>query len=598
MTRANGWAGGTGRMGFNEQLHHLWRTRPRRLPRQGPVAGVAAGFGRRYGVDPVLVRVVFVVASIFGGAGVVLYLAAWLILPAAGDQVSAGEGLLGKGQSSQSPTRTVVLIVALAIAVTTMGPVGVGLGGSGLISFALMLAGWWLLYLRQPEPPADDYQVLVTEGGLGSTGYPGAMFPGGAPWAGPTYGPFTRLPDQYEPDPKSPPAQGFPPDDTATEVIRRPQPDTSDTPASTEAVYAAPSPATGINAEPNAVPSTDQATEALPNPTSNTGAKATTDTSSSPADTEVLATSPTDAGTESNPAADGEDERHSLAPTDATRDADTDSDGGAGVSAASGDTEVLKVPSGTERPAPHRTAARPTGDRPTRTAPGPARPGLTPPGWDPLGVAPLAWDLPEPGPARPVAVLAPPPPRPRSRLTPTVIGLAVLAAAVAGAFAAWGAEWMTPGRIGAVALAVVGLGLIVGAFLRRGHGLMVVLAPLAGFVILASMAGPVEFDRGAVGDHVWTPATVADLQSDYRVNMGSGTLDLRSLALTENRTVDVSVRMGDVRVLVPENMRLQANCSSSMGDLTCPRGLTGPAEGPVLTLNVDVRAGDAEVKRG
>ncbi len=576
MTRANGWAGGTGRMGFNEQLHHLWRTRPRRLPRQGPIAGVAAGFGRRYGVDPVLVRVVFVVASIFGGAGIVLYLAAWLLLPAAGDQVSATEGLLGRGQTSQSPTKTIVLIVALAIAVSTMGPVGVGLGGSGLISFALMLAGWWLLYLRQPEPPADGYDALIAEGGTASTGYPGTMFPGASPWVGPTYGPYTRLPDHYEPEqPKTPPAQAFSPDNTATDVIPRPDRDTAVLPADT-AVLRTESPAESRSS--TATTSFD--------PGTTPGSAADTTTSSPTADASTAPDTATEVDTASGAAASDDATPGSIGEVGATSD-------------TAADTEVLPTEEGTRADRPARPAAvPPIGDWRTRTAPGPARPGLTPPGWDPLGVAPLAWDLPEPGPAQPVVMQPPPPSRPRSRLTPMVIGLAVLAAAVAGAMAAAGVEWMTPARIGAVALAVVALGLIVGAFLRRGYGLMVVLAPLAGFVILAAIAGPVEFDRGAMGDHTWTPATVADLHSDYRVNLGSGTLDLRSLALTENRTVDVSVRMGDVRVLVPESMRLRANCTSQMGDMRCPQGLTGPADGPVLTLNIDVHAGDAEVKRG
>ncbi len=518
MTRSSGWAGGTGRAGFNDQLHHLWRTRPQRLPRQGPIAGVAAGFGHRYHVDPVLVRVAFVVSSLFGGAGIVLYLAAWLLLPAAGDQVSATEGLLGKGHSSQSPTKTVVLIVALAIAVTTMGPVGVGLGGSGLISFALMLAGWWLLYMRQPEPPADGYDPLLAEGGIASTGYPGTMYPGGSPWAGPMYGPYTTLPDHYEPDQ---------PKNTAQQDVSTAAPE-------------------------------DAATEAI----------------GKQADTAVLRTEQPDSG---------------AAPADSTGDANPVAD-----------TEVMpgkeSTPADESEAPPTTSAAAPPPPYDTRTRTMPV-PGPTPPGWDPLGVAPLAWDLPDPTPQRPPVIPAPPR-RPRSRLTPMVIGLAILAAAAAGAVAAAGVDWMTPGRIGAVALAVVGLGLILGAFLRRGYGLTVVLAPLAGFVILASMVGPVEFDRGAMGDHLWKPATVTELNPDYRVNMGSGTLDLRSLALTENRTVDVTVRMGDFRVLVPDSLRLQTNCTAKLGDIDCPRGLTGPADGPVLTLNVDVHAGDAEVKRG
>ncbi|MBF6327415.1 PspC domain-containing protein [Nocardia transvalensis] len=511
MTRASGWAGGSGRTGFNEQLHHLWRTRPVRLPRQGPIAGVAAGFGRRYGVDPVLVRVAFVVATLFGGAGVVLYLAAWLMLPSAHNEVSPAEGLLGRGHTAHSPTKTIVLIVALAIAISTMGPFGVGFGGSGLFSFALMLAGWWLLYLRQPEPPADTLDPFLAEGGIAATGYPGTMFPGGSPWSGATYGPYTKLPDHYEPDQ---------PKDAATEPLS-PNPAT----APTEVVARA-------SAE----------------------AEVTKD-----GDTEQLVDSP-------------------AGPRDSSQE----------------DTVVLgKDQTPADRPEPEqRTTAAPG-----RTNPAPTHVAPTPSGWDPLGVAPLAWHLPEPAPAAPV-VPVPPPRRPRSRLTPMVIGLAILAAAAAGAVAAVGVEWMTPARIGAVALAVVGLGLILGAFLRRGWGLLVVLAPLAGFVVLASMAGPVQFDRGAMGDHVWTPTTAADLASDYRVNMGDGTLDLRQLRLTENRMVNVDGRMADFRVILPPSMRVDTTCTGNAADLDCPRGITGPADGPTLTLNVDMQFGNVEVKRG
>src|SRR5699024_7037857 len=103
----------------------------------------------------------------------------------------------------------------------------------------------------------------------------------------------------------------------------------------------------------------------------------------------------------------------------------------------------------------------------------------TPPEWDPLGAAPFAWDLPEPPPKA-----EPPAPRPRrSRLTVLTLGLALVAAAVCSALAAAGADRLTAPRIGAVALAVVAAGLVVGAFLRAGHGLLVVAAPLAGFVI-------------------------------------------------------------------------------------------------------------------
>src|SRR5947208_15452816 len=52
--------------------------------RRGLVAGVLAGLGRRIGVDPVVLRVAFVIAVVVSGGIVLLaYLVAWAALPAA-----------------------------------------------------------------------------------------------------------------------------------------------------------------------------------------------------------------------------------------------------------------------------------------------------------------------------------------------------------------------------------------------------------------------------------------------------------------------------------------------------------------------------------
>jgi phage shock protein PspC (stress-responsive transcriptional regulator) len=48
------------------------------------VAGVAGGLGRHLNVDPTILRVAFVVLCFFGGAGFLLYAAAWLFVPEEG----------------------------------------------------------------------------------------------------------------------------------------------------------------------------------------------------------------------------------------------------------------------------------------------------------------------------------------------------------------------------------------------------------------------------------------------------------------------------------------------------------------------------------
>ncbi len=58
---------------------------PRRLTRSGDdkmVAGVAGGLARHFDIDVALVRIAFVALTLFGGSGLLLYLVAWLVLPA------------------------------------------------------------------------------------------------------------------------------------------------------------------------------------------------------------------------------------------------------------------------------------------------------------------------------------------------------------------------------------------------------------------------------------------------------------------------------------------------------------------------------------
>jgi signal transduction histidine kinase/phage shock protein PspC (stress-responsive transcriptional regulator) len=55
----------------------------------GWLGGVCAGIARRYGLDLWLVRFAFVVATVAGGIGLVLYPLAWLLIPAGEAQASA-----------------------------------------------------------------------------------------------------------------------------------------------------------------------------------------------------------------------------------------------------------------------------------------------------------------------------------------------------------------------------------------------------------------------------------------------------------------------------------------------------------------------------
>jgi len=65
------------------------------------VAGVCAGVAGYFGIDVTLVRVIVAVVSVItGGAGVLAYLAAWVIIPEEGEKTSIAKKLVSKKQDA------------------------------------------------------------------------------------------------------------------------------------------------------------------------------------------------------------------------------------------------------------------------------------------------------------------------------------------------------------------------------------------------------------------------------------------------------------------------------------------------------------------
>jgi phage shock protein PspC (stress-responsive transcriptional regulator) len=85
------------------------------------VAGVAGGLARHLDVDPLILRVALVVLVFFGGAGLIIYAACWLLVPEDGDARAPF--------NFDDRTRTVALVIAGVIA--TLALVGDTMGGYG-----------------------------------------------------------------------------------------------------------------------------------------------------------------------------------------------------------------------------------------------------------------------------------------------------------------------------------------------------------------------------------------------------------------------------------------------------------------------------------
>lgn len=51
-------------------------------PRQNRViAGVCSGIARRFGIDPTIVRILFVASLLLPGPQILIYLAGWVLMP-------------------------------------------------------------------------------------------------------------------------------------------------------------------------------------------------------------------------------------------------------------------------------------------------------------------------------------------------------------------------------------------------------------------------------------------------------------------------------------------------------------------------------------
>ncbi len=85
------------------------------------IAGVCGGLGRHLNIDPTVLRVLFVVLAFFGGAGLLLYGAAWLVVPEEGTEQSVV-------QTSPSTRNALLIVVGVVAALLLIGDSWGGFG--------------------------------------------------------------------------------------------------------------------------------------------------------------------------------------------------------------------------------------------------------------------------------------------------------------------------------------------------------------------------------------------------------------------------------------------------------------------------------------
>jgi len=123
---------------------------------QGWIGGVAGGIAQRNGIDPLIVRGILVVVALFGAPALLIYAAAWLLLPDADDKIHLEEAIAGR---FEAPLAGIGALVALSFIPVAPGlwffP---GFGGwdvgsnVGRIIWTLALIGalvWFFIWISQ-----------------------------------------------------------------------------------------------------------------------------------------------------------------------------------------------------------------------------------------------------------------------------------------------------------------------------------------------------------------------------------------------------------------------------------------------------------------
>ena len=127
------------------------------------LGGVAAGLGRYFDVNPLVYRIAFAALALVGGTGLLLYLAAWLVIPGEHDDESiAVEALRGRREHPWLLAGVALLAFGalFALSEARFWP------NTGNVWLAAMLVGgalvWWHVSQRADRPRAAETTATTT----------------------------------------------------------------------------------------------------------------------------------------------------------------------------------------------------------------------------------------------------------------------------------------------------------------------------------------------------------------------------------------------------------------------------------------------------
>ena len=180
------------------------------------------------------------------------------------------------------------------------------------------------------------------------------------------------------------------------------------------------------------------------------------------------------------------------------------------------------------------------------------------------------------------------PARERSMLGWLTVGAALVAMGVSALLSDRGTLDLAGYQILSIGLAIIGLGLILGAWVGRSRSLILVGLLFVPAILGANLV-PTPMSSGT-GERFFSPRTAEQLRPHYELFAGELTLDLSRLALEGRTHVSAEVGAGRVEVLVPEGIATAAHAAVEIGAVDV---FGSRQEGNDLSLTRRLGTGDA-----
>src|SRR5699024_4378006 len=123
------------------------------------MGGVAAGYAQRVGISPILVRAAFILLTVFGGIGLVIYGIWWALLPEESDgRIHLQEAFAGRFDGALALagafTLAGLLLTGTAVSIIGLGFVDLVQATALVVLVGLLVAGvaTLLRVVRRPAP--------------------------------------------------------------------------------------------------------------------------------------------------------------------------------------------------------------------------------------------------------------------------------------------------------------------------------------------------------------------------------------------------------------------------------------------------------------